>query len=99
MNKFIKYIPMAVMAFGLGSCADDLDITPDGSTAPFAGASVAWSVAAIVAAAAGVAAAFVGKAKDDWKVWGAIGCACVLVSAIALRVVFYMTGVSVYPFF
>lgn len=30
MNKFIKYIPMAVMAFGLGSCADDLDITPDG---------------------------------------------------------------------
>ena len=76
-----------------------LDITPDGSTAPFAGASVAWSVAAIVAAAAGVATAFVGKAKGDWRVWGTVGCVCVLVSAIALRVVFYMTGVSVYPFF
>ena len=76
-----------------------LDITPDGSTTPFASASVAWSVAAIVAAVAGAATAFVGKTKGDWRVWGAVGCACVLVSAIALRVVFYMTGVSVYPFF
>ena len=25
--------------------------------------------------------------------------ACVLVSALALRVVFYMTGISIYPFF
>lgn len=28
--------------------------------------------------------------------WGAV---CVLVSALALRVVFYMTGISIYPFF
>ena len=42
---------------------------------------------------------FVGKAKKDWKVWGAVCVACVLVSALALRVVFYMTGISIYPFF
>lgn len=76
-----------------------MDITPDGSTAPFAGASMAWSVVAIAAAVAGAASAFAGKAKGDWKLWGAIGAACVLVSALCLRVVFYMTGVSIYPFF
>lgn len=76
-----------------------LDITPDGSTAPFAGASVGAAVVAVIAAVAGTASALVGRAKGDWKVWGAVGCACVLASAIALRVVFYMTGVSVYPFF
>ena len=76
-----------------------LDVTPDGSTEPFSGASLGFSIAAIVAAACGVAAAFAGKAKGDWKVWGAICVACVLVSALALRAVFYMTGVSIYPFF
>ena len=76
-----------------------LDVTPDGSTEPFSGASLGFSIAAIVAAACGVAAAFAGKAKGDWKVWGAICVACVLVSALALRTVFYMTGVSIYPFF
>ncbi len=30
---------------------------------------------------------------------GAVCVACVLVSALALRVVFYMTGISIYPFF
>lgn len=54
---------------------------------------------ALIAAACGVAGAFVGKAKKDWKVWGAVCVACVLVSALALRVVFYMTGISIYPFF
>ena len=76
-----------------------LDVTPDGSTEPFSGASLGFSIAAIVAAACGVAAAFAGKAKGDWRVWGAICVACVLVSALALRAVFYMTGVSIYPFF
>ena len=76
-----------------------LDVTPDGSTEPFSGASLGFSIASIVAAACGVAAAFAGKAKGDWKVWGAICVACVLVSALALRTVFYMTGVSIYPFF
>ena len=76
-----------------------MDITPDGSTAPFSGASVAWAVTAIVAAVAGLGSALAGRAKGDWKVWGAVGAACVLVSALALRTVFYMTGVSIYPFF
>ena len=31
--------------------------------------------------------------------WGAVCVACVLVSALALRVVFYMTGISIYPVF
>ena len=62
-------------------------------------ASLPFSVVALIAAACGVAGAFVGKAKKDWKVWGAVCVACVLVSALALRVVFYMTGISIYPFF
>ena len=76
-----------------------LDVTPDGSTEPFSGASLPLSIVAIIAAVCGLAAAFAGKAKGDWKVWGAICAACVLVSALALRTVFYMTGVSIYPFF
>lgn len=76
-----------------------MDIAPTGATEPFSGASLAFSVVALIAAACGVAGAFVGKAKKDWKVWGAVCVACVLVSALALRVVFYMTGISIYPFF
>lgn len=30
MNKFIKYMPAALLMLGTASCADDLDITPDG---------------------------------------------------------------------
>lgn len=89
----------AAVEFWFDPTSPTLDITPDGSTAPFAGASVGAAVVAVIAAVAGAASAFIGRAKGDWKVWGAVGCACVLVSAIALRVVFYMTGVSVYPFF
>ena len=60
---------------------------------------MAWAVTVIVAAVAGLGSALAGRAKGDWKVWGAVGAACVLVSALALRAVFYMTGVSIYPFF
>ena len=76
-----------------------MDIAPTGATEPFSGASLPFSVVALIAAACGVAGAFVGKAKKDWKVWGAVCVACVLVSALTLRVVFYMTGISIYPFF
>ena len=76
-----------------------MDIAPTGATEPFSGASLPFSIVALIAAACGVAGAFVGKAKKDWKVWGAVCVACVLVSALALRVVFYMTGISIYPFF
>ena len=76
-----------------------MDIAPTGVTEPLSGASLPFSVVALIAAACGVAGAFVGKAKKDWKVWGAVCVACVLVSALALRVVFYMTGISIYPFF
>ena len=67
-----------------------MDIAPTGVTEPLSGASLPFSVVALIAAACGVAGAFVGKAKKDWKVWGAVCVACVLVSALALRVVFYM---------
>ena len=72
---------------------------PHGANPPIGGRSVAGCRAGIIAAVAGAASAFAGKAKGDWKVWGAVGVACVLISAIALRTVFYMTGVSIYPFF
>ncbi|MFR7494224.1 MAG: hypothetical protein ACLUVF_05980, partial [Adlercreutzia sp.] len=76
-----------------------MDITPDGSTAPFSGASLTPAVVAIVAAVAGLGSALAGRVKGDWKLWGAVTAACVLVSALCLRAVFYMTGVSIYPFF
>ena len=89
----------AAVEFWFDPTSPTMDITPDGSTSPFAGASLAPAVVAVAAAAAGLASALAGKAKGDWKVWGAVCAACVLVSALCLRAVFYMTGVSVYPFF
>ena len=75
------------------------DITGEGATEPFAGASLGCAIAAIVAAVVGLLSAFLGKSKGDWKVWGSVGVVCVLISALCLRTVFYMTGVSIYPFF
>ena len=66
---------------------------------PFAGDAVAFTVAAIVLALAGIAAAIAGKKRGGWKVWGSVAVAAALASALCLRVVFYQMGVSIYPFF
>lgn len=77
-------------------------IAGTGNTEPFAGASLSVAIISILAALAGVGSVFMAKNKGDkadWKVWGVVGVSCVLVSAVALRAVFYMTGVSIFPFF
>lgn len=66
---------------------------------PFAGGSAAMSVVMIVALVVSVAATLVGKKTGNWKLWGAAGAACAIVGAVALRMVFYSVGASVYLFY
>lgn len=102
----IYIIAMVIAAGGLTSvpywfdpCEPTQSITDASTISPFAGGAIISTLLTVVFAAAGLAAAYMGKKKNDWKVWGAIGAACALVSAICLRVLFYQMGVSVYPFF
>ena len=54
---------------------------------------------AVVAALAPVACAVAGKRSGNWKLWGAVGAACAVVGAVALRMAFYSVGASVYLFY
>lgn len=87
------------VAYWFDPCSPTQAITDAATVSPFAGSALAASLLAILFAACGVLAAFVGKKKNDWKTWGAIGAVAAIASAIALRILFYMMGVSVYPFF
>lgn len=69
------------------------------SVSPFAAGSMAASAIAIVASAGAAICAYLGKAKGNWKLWGTVAAICAIVAAIALRVVFYQMGVSVYNFY
>ena len=75
------------------------DITTAASTNPFAGDALVWSILVIVACIGAVVCAFMGKKKGNWKICGIVIAACGVIAAIALRVVFYMMGISVYPFY
>lgn len=66
---------------------------------PFAGDAAAFTVAAIVFALAGVAAALAGWKREGRKLWGIVAVTAALASAVFLRVVFCQMGVSIYPFF
>ena len=66
---------------------------------PFAGAALAPSVVAIVCAAVAVVAAFLGRRTSNWKMWGTVMVICGLASAIALRMVFYTVGFSIFNFY
>ncbi len=69
------------------------------SYSPFAAGNVAVTVIAIAASVAGLAAAFAGKRTKSWKVWGAVCAVCACASAIALRVLFYQVGGSVFALY
>ncbi len=58
-----------------------------------------WAGAVVIGGLAPLAAAFMGRKSANWKVWGAVAVACALVGAIALRVVFYELGLSVFMFY
>lgn len=69
------------------------------SATPFAPAALPATCIAVVAAVVSAAAAFVGRSKGDWALWGAVAAVAALVAIVALRVVFYLMGVSVYNFY
>ena len=65
----------------------------------FSGDALVFSVLVIAGAAVSVVAAILGKKGQSWRVCGATALAAALVSAICLRVVFYVLGVSVFAFY
>ena len=58
-----------------------------------------WAGAVVIGGLAPLAAALMGRRSGNWKVWGGVAVACALVGAIALRVVFYELGLSVFMFY
>lgn len=68
---------------------------------PFVGESVASAVVAIIGAVAAAALAMVGMRKPESLLKGAsiAGVACGVVSAIALRMAFYASGLSIFMFY
>ena len=65
---------------------------------PFGG-GLPMTLLAIVAALAAVAFALIGKKQDTWKLWGVAAAVCACVGAVALRVLFYQMGGSVFLYF
>ena len=66
---------------------------------PMAGESVAMVAVAVIAALVPIIAAVLGRKSGNWKLWGAVGAACAVVGAVALRMAFYSVGASVYLFY
>jgi DMSO reductase anchor subunit len=61
-----------------------------------------WAVAVIVGAVLPVLVAFLASKKGDansWKIGGVVTVVCVFIGAIAMRVVFYNLGMSVFMFY
>jgi formate-dependent nitrite reductase membrane component NrfD len=61
-----------------------------------------WAGAVIVGAALPAIAAFIARNKADansWKLWGIVIIICALIGAIAMRMVFYNMGLSVFMFY
>ena len=40
-----------------------------------------------------------GRKTGDWRLWGTVAVVCALAGAVALRVVFYELGLSVFMFY
>ena len=64
----------------------------------FSGDTMVFSIIVIIAGIAAVVAAYMGKSKGNWKIWGSVIIVCGVAAAICLRIVFYLMGVSVYPY-
>lgn len=95
---------------GLGSSFVDMGtyLDPTNPTAPvFSGADVSpfsgtvlpATCTAIVASIVAVVTAYAGKKTGNWKVWGALTVIVAFVAMIALRIVFYQLGASVFNFY
>ncbi len=75
------------------------DVAAVGVYTPFSGDALTFTILAIVCAVVALCVAFFAKGKDNWKVWGSVIAILVAAGAIFLRVLFYMMGGTVYPFF
>lgn len=73
--------------------------TDTASVSPFAGAALVPTCVAIIASVLSIVFAWMGKSKGNWKVFGIAAALCALIAAIALRVTFYILGLSVYNFY
>ena len=71
----------------------------DAAAAVAAQAPLLWAGAVLVGGALPLVAAFMGRKSSNWRLWGSVAVACALVGAIALRVVFYELGLSVFMFY
>ena len=71
----------------------------DAAAAVASQAPLLWVGAVAVGALVPLAACFLGRRSGNWKLWGAVALAAVLVGAICLRVVFYNLGLSVFMFY
>ena len=101
---FVAYMTVAVSAttqvpYWFDPVSPTRDVTTAIALSPFAGEALGVTIASIVAAIVGVVASFMGKKQGNWKVWGTVATVAALAAAMCLRVLLYMMGVSVYPFF
>ncbi|HIY82373.1 MAG TPA: hypothetical protein H9823_00770 [Candidatus Rubneribacter avistercoris] len=71
----------------------------DAAAAVAAQAPLLWAGAVLVGGALPLAAAFMGRKTANWRLWGTVAVACALAGAVALRVVFYELGLSVFMFY
>jgi DMSO reductase anchor subunit len=74
-------------------------ITDYSALSPFSGDSVGVTVLVIACVIIGLVAAIMGKKKGNWKLWGIVAVVAVFIGALALRVLFYNMGVSVFAFY
>ena len=69
------------------------------SVNPFSAGVIFPTIVSIVGAAAALFFAAVGRKKGSWKANGTAALIAALISVIALRIVFYLLGASVYNFY
>lgn len=80
---------------------------PTGAMADIAGsvssqAPLLWGVAVTIGALVPLVSCFVAWRKgsaSNWRIWGLVALVCLLIGAIAIRVVFYNLGFSVFMFY
>lgn len=68
-------------------------------TGPFGGPSLVLTILVIIAAVVAIIATVEGKKTKKWLMWGIIALVAALACTVMLRVIFYLLGVSVYPFY
>ncbi len=76
-----------------------LDITSVGAYSPFSSDAIGITIITLLCAICALVVAIIARKKDNWKVWGTVITILVVASVITLRVLFYMMGGTVYPFF